>query len=165
MHQYRGIGSERIDKVGADMKRYSIPRRYKTDIERVLMRYPETKRDYENRYKIVVLSRTSIDDVKGNISSDNKPQSVTEGSALKLMTDLSLKRMKVEIDAVESALDGLDEVKMSIISQRFWTKRKEHKKVPLSRIVAPYSYDAIGDICRLVTYRIGNNLGYIEKGE
>lgn len=143
------------------MKRYSIPREVKIDIERIIRRYPLNKQRYLTMYEDVILAtHPNTDDIRGNITSENKAQSVTEGKALQLVDNPYYDRMKREVDAVESAIANLDDVKKDIIKQRYWSR--PHKNTPISWIQSPYSYEAISGICRRVLYNVGRNMGLIK---
>ena len=139
------------------MKYYSFNHDMQMDIERVLKRYPRNKQMLDSIYDDVVLA-THPTPSKGNSSSENKPQSVTEGKALQLMNPY-YDRIKREVYAVEKAVDTLDPIKLEIIRKRYWT---QEKTVAFKYIDVPYASNTQRYITRKVLYLVGIYMGLIE---
>lgn len=141
------------------MKYYNIPTEVRLDIERIVRRYPRNKAKLDSLYEDVVLA-THPAPTEGNTTSENKPQSVTEGKALQLMNPY-YDRLKKEVYAVEQAVKGLDKNKLDIIRIRYW---QQDKKTAFKSIDVPYESTTMRFVARKVLYDVGVNMGLI-KGE
>ncbi|MCI8557933.1 MAG: hypothetical protein HFI19_09250 [Lachnospiraceae bacterium] len=101
-----------------------IPRDSWAIIERVIRRYPESKKEYEERYKDLIGTRTeSLFDggASGNASFGNP----TEKAALKLNSPRMV-RIHREVEAVEAVYSQLSEEHQKVIRIRFWSGRKRN---------------------------------------
>ena len=92
-------------------------------VELIIRRYPDKKREYEE-YMSEIMSSSSGGEYKGN-GEVNRPQSVTEGKALK-MTSAYADRIKKEIEAVEFVYNGLREEEQKVMRERYWTDRRRN---------------------------------------
>lgn len=142
------------------MRYYKIPKEVKLDIERVLRRYPQNKKRLESLYEDIILT-THPTESKGDSTSENKPQSVTEGKALQLMNPY-YDRIRREVKAVEHATEGLDKTKMDIIRIRYWSS---DGKVAFKSIDVPYASGTMRFLTRKVLYDIGIYMGLIRREE
>lgn len=98
-----------------------IPRDSWAIIERVIRRYPESKKEYEDRYKDLVNARTEgLFD--GGASGKGAFGNPTEKAALKLDSP-RMKRIHREIEAVEAVYNQLPEEHQKVIRIRFWSGR------------------------------------------
>lgn len=138
-----------------------IPKEVKIDIERMVRRYPRNKAMLISLEEDVILAtHPSPDSMKGNISSDNKPQSVTESKALKLANPY-YDRIRKEVEAVEYAYNRLNPGKRDIIEQRFWIKTD--KNIGFDRIDLPWSYETMKITTRAFLYMVGVKAGLINS--
>lgn len=113
-----------------------IPRDSWAIIERVIRRYPESKREYEDRYKDLVNARTeSLLD--GGTSGKGVFGNPTEKVALKLNSP-KMERIHREIEAVEVIYDQLTEEHQKVIRIRFWSNR-EHN-IPYFQMTSRTNY-------------------------
>lgn len=140
------------------MKHYKIPTDVRLDIERIVGRYPRNKNQLETLYSDIVLSHPSEDSIKGNISSENKPQSVTEAKALRLMNPY-YERLRRETYAVDQAIKDLDSIDLEIIRRRYW----QGKKVPYEYIDLPYSVITMKRHTYKVLRSVGLSIGLIKE--
>lgn len=141
------------------MKYYKIPTEVRLDIERIVRRYPSNRRKLDSMYEDVVLA-TNPAPSKGNSTSENKPQSITEGKALQLMNPY-YDRLKKEVYAVEKAIENLDKSKLDIIRIRYW--QQADKKTAFKSIDVPYESTTMRFVTRKVLYDVGVNMGLIER--
>lgn len=129
-------------------------------IETILRRYPERKKEY-NEYISDIMSCTGSSTNKNPEEEDNKPQSVTEGAALK-MTSAYADRIKKEIEAVEFVLGNLSPAEQKVISVRYWTKGIR-KPIPYYKMPeCSYSERSMKRITFKVIKQIGRYLGEIK---
>lgn len=100
-----------------------IPRDSWAIIERVIRRYPESKREYEDMYKGLIMARSESLFNCSVLSNDvGKP---TEKAALKL-TLPKIERLHREIEAVETVYNQLSKEHQKVIRIRFWTRRRRN---------------------------------------
>ena len=126
-------------------------------IELIIRRYPDKKKEYEE-YISDIMSSSAGKEYHGS-SSENKPQSVTEGKALK-MTSAYMDRLKREIYAVETVYSGLNEEEKKVMRERFWTDRK--RNIPyLNMKTVSYSERQMKRIVFKIICQVGRFLGEI----
>lgn len=94
----------------------------------VLLRYPETKEEYNN---IFDRATTRDPEKKG---SGVKPAHAdpTQAAAVRLTelgNDQRYQRIKREVYAVEEAIKGLDPAELEVIQTRYWKHRRGGRKV------------------------------------
>lgn len=141
-------------------KQKRIPKEVKIDIERIVRRYPSNKTTLVNLdYDVILATHPNADSRKGNITSENKPQSVTEGKALQLMNPY-YDRIRREVAAVEYAMKKMDPEKVDIIKKRFWTKKD--KNIAFDRIDTYWSYETMKITTRAFLFYVGLKMGMIE---
>lgn len=107
------------------MGRYRLPPDAWRQATLVLLRYPETKVLYN---QLVEEVQTRTNEQKGN---SHKPvhSDPTANAAIKLSDDVRFQRVKREVAAVDSALTGLDGAEREVICQRFWSHKRDSRKV------------------------------------
>lgn len=126
-------------------------------IELIIRRYPDKKREYEE-YISEIMSSSSGGEYKGT-GEINKPQSVTEGKALK-MTSAYADRLKKEIEAVEFVYNGLREEEQKVMRERYWTDRR--RNVPYLKMTQnSYSERQMKRIVYRIICQVGRYLGEI----
>ena len=124
-------------------------------IERVLLRYPDTKEEYINMRE-QLLEGTPFND---GLPRSNYPASRMEEAVVKLQSP-RMQRMEREIKAVEKAYAALSEEQRKVIRVRYWTCR--WRKVPYTRIQdCHYSERQMQRICDKVIRSIGKDIGEI----
>lgn len=132
-----------------------IPRDSWAIIERVLMRYPEQKEEYEN-IRQQLLESTPYNDGQPR---GNYPGNPLESAVIKLQSP-RMQRIEREIQAVEKAYNALGEEQKKVIRVRYWTNR--WRKVPYLKINSTYySEKQMKRICFRVMDSIGRELGEI----
>ena len=132
-----------------------IPRDSWYIIERVLLRYPDTKEEYINMRE-QLLEGTPFND---GLPRSNYPASRMEEAVVKLQSP-RMQRMEREIKAVEKAYAALSEEQRKVIRVRYWTCR--WRKVPYTRIRdCHYSERQMQRICDKVIRSIGKDIGEI----
>ena len=128
-------------------------------IETILRRYPERKREYEE-YITDIMSCTGSSANRDPAEEDNKPQSVTEGAALK-MTNAYAERIKKEIEAVEFVYGNLLPEEQKVIRVRYWT-RHIRKPVPYYQMSeCSYAERTMKRITLKVIKQIGRYIGEV----
>ena len=128
-------------------------------IETILRRYPERKREYEE-YISDIMSCTGSSANRDPAEEDNKPQSVTEGAALK-MTNAYAERIKKEIEAVEFVYGNLQPEEQKVIRVRYWT-RHIRKPVPYYQMSeCSYAERTMKRITLKVIKQIGRYIGEV----
>ena len=132
-----------------------IPRDSWYIIERVLLRYPDTKEEYINMRE-QLLEGTPFND---GLPRSNYPASRMEEAVVKLQSP-RMQRMEREIKAVEKAYAALSEEQRKVIRVRYWTCR--WRKVPYTRIRdCHYSERQMHRICARVIRSVGKDIGEI----
>lgn len=128
-------------------------------IELVIMRYPETKKEYETYVLDVITSNTSEDSKRSCSEEYINPQSVTEAKALKLSNKYA-ERLKKEIKAVEAVYNSLSEEEKKVMRIRYWSAKG--RKIPYVKMATVnYSERQMKRIvCRIIT-QVGQRLGEI----
>ena len=133
-----------------------IPKDSWAIIERVLMRYPEQKEEYENMRE-QLLESTPFND---GLPRSNYPGNRLEDSVIKLQSP-RMQRIEREIQAVERAMSMLGEEQRKVIRERYWSCR--WRKIPYLEIRnCDYSEKQMKRICFRVIDSIGRDLGEIE---
>ena len=84
----------------------------------VLLRYPESKREYDS---LVEISQTNTSEHKGGAKPVHSDPTAT--AAIRLHDDAYYQRVKREVAAVDAALEGLDDAERRVIQKRFWSRR------------------------------------------
>ena len=153
---YYIVISNLIDETGERWVNYTnIPKDSWYIIERVLLRYPDTKKDYEDMRE-QLLEGTPLND---GLPRSNYPASRMEEAVVKLQSP-RMQRMEREIKAVEKAYAALSEEQRKVIRVRYWTCR--WRKVPYTRIRdCHYSERQMHRICTRVIRSIGKDIGEI----
>lgn len=124
-------------------------------IERVLLRYPDTKKDYEDMRE-QLLESTPFNDGQPR---SNYPASRMEAAIVQLQSPM-MERMEREIKAVEKAYNALTEEQRKVIRVRYWTCR--WRKVPYTRIRdCHYSEKQMKRVCFRVIRSVGKDIGEI----
>lgn len=125
-------------------------------IEMKIRRYPDQKREYDEYLSIIM---SASDGSSIILSSEDKPQSVTEAKALK-MTSAYFEQMKKEIIAIEFAYNSLNDEEQMVMKKRFWTDRK--RSIPYLDMDVNYSERQ----CKRIVFKIitltGRALGEIK---
>lgn len=134
-----------------------IPKDSWAIIEKVLRRYPEQKREYENMREML-LDATPFNDGQPR---GNYPANRTEAAIIKLNSP-RMQRLEREIKAVEKAYYELDsDEQRKIIRIRYWTCF--WRKIPYNRMRnVSYSEIQMKRIVFKVIRTIGIELGEIE---
>lgn len=128
-------------------------------IETILLRYPETKRIY-NEYVEDVMSNTGSGNIYRNSDEESlRPQSVTEAGALR-MTSKYAERLKNEINAVEFVYSNLRTEEQKVIRLRYWSGRKPVPYLKISE--SSYSERQMKRIVYKVIVQVGKYIGEIQ---
>lgn len=129
-----------------------IPRDSWAIIERVIRRYPESKREYEDMYKDLIIARNESLFTCSILSNDvGKP---TEKAALKL-TLPKIERLHREIEAVETVYNELIPEHQEVVRIRFWSNR--NRNMPYLRMEKFVNYKE-GQI-RRISHKFVRNVG------
>ena len=134
-----------------------IPKDSWAIIEKILRRYPEQKREYENRREMLLDSTPYNDGQPRSNYTSNR----TESAIVKINSP-HMQRMEREILAVEKAYNALqcDEQK-KVIRLRYWTCH--WRNIPYNRLRGvEYSEIQMKRITFKVIWKIGKELGEIE---
>lgn len=94
-------------------------------IERIVRRYPESKREYERAYQDMLA--TSPESISQDIRvNGGLPDSPTERAVIKMLDNPRMQRLYREIQAVEEVYNQLPEEYQKVIQIRFWSNRKRN---------------------------------------
>ena len=138
------------------MNYVKIPRDSRAIIERVLMRYPDQKEEYDSMRE-QLLESTPFNDGQPR---GNYPGNRLEDVVIKLQSP-RMQRIEMEIKAVEKAYNALREEEKKVIRIRYWTSR--WRKVPYTRIRDSfYSERQMQRIVFRMIDSVGRDLGEIE---
>lgn len=132
-------------------------------IQRVIRRYPESKRKYQDALDAAMYPGAS--ESKGDpyeVDPDyTKPVSITEAAALRLNSPY-VQRLKKEVEAVETAFNNLDSEEQSLIRARYWNERWKNKA--FLKIDEVYMSEmTMRRICRRFIVSVGMNIGEVEN--
>lgn len=134
-------------------------------INRVIRRYPESKKRYKDALDAAMYpdrsTKKSRDQNKSGGGNDyTKPVSTTEAAAMRLSNPY-YDRLKKEIEAVENAYNLFDAEDQKLIQRRYWSDRNRNK--PYLKIIdVSASEPTMRRICRRFIMTVGRNLGEIE---
>lgn len=131
-----------------------IPKDSWAIIERVLMRYPEQKEEYDNM-RLQLLESTPYNDGQPR---GNCPGNRLEDTVIKLHSP-RMQRIEREIRAVENAYNALSGEQKEVIRTRYWTLR--WRKVPYAEMRCCYSEGQMKRIVYRVIDSVGRELGEI----
>ncbi|MDD3369411.1 MAG: hypothetical protein PHP50_11105 [Lachnospiraceae bacterium] len=137
-----------------------IPKDSWAIIERVIRRYPENKRRYDE-YMDEIMTSSSGSSTGSNYGEEaNKPQSVTEAKALK-MHSAYYDRIKKEIAAVEFVYNALNADEQKVVRVRFWSNR--WKSIPYLKMKSvSYSETQMRRIAYKVILGVGTYIGELK---
>ena len=94
-------------------------------IERIVRRYPESKREYERAYQDMLA--TSPESISQDIRvNGGLPDSPTERAVIKMLDNPRMQRLYREIQAVEEVYNQFPEEYQKVIQIRFWSDRKRN---------------------------------------
>lgn len=94
-------------------------------IERIIRRYPESKREYECAYQDMLA--TSPERISQDIRvSGGPPDSPTERAVIKMLDKPRMQRLYREIQAVEEVYNQLPKEYQKVIRIRFWSDRERN---------------------------------------
>lgn len=129
-------------------------------IERVIRRYPQSKKLYDEYVSDIITSNRHEVMKKAEADAEyTKPVSITEAAALR-MTDKYAYRLKLEIEAVESVYDSLRKEEQKLMRRRYWSDRK--RNIPFTRLSdISYSETQMRRICYKIIYNVGRKIGEI----
>ena len=132
-------------------------------IQRVIRRYPESKRKYQDALDAAMYPGAS--ESKGDPYEVNpdytKPVSITEAAALRLNSPY-VQRLKKEIEAVETAFNNLDSGEQSLIRARFWVDQNKNQQYH-KLFELPYAEITMKRICRKFIANVGLSMGEISN--
>ena len=132
-------------------------------IQRVIRRYPDTKRRYQDALDAAMYPGTK--ESTGNpyaVDPDyTKPVSIVEAAALRLESPY-VQRLKKEIEAIETAYNNLDAEEQSLIRARYWTDRNKNQQY-YKMFKMPFAEITMKRICRKFIANVGRNIGEIEN--
>lgn len=135
-----------------------IPRDSWAIIERVIRRYPESKREYEDMYKNLIMARSESLLTCSILSNDvGKP---TEKAALKL-TLPKIERLHREIEAVETVYNELIPEHQEVVRIRFWSDRIRNMPYLRMEKFVNYKEGQIRRISQKFVRNVGKNIGEI----
>lgn len=143
------------------MPRYRrIPQDAWTQARFVLLRYPETKEEYDSLLEVATTRNPE------SKSSGPKPAHAdpTQTSAIRLMEMESTpryQRISREVKAVDAVIAELDPIEVEIIRMRYWSHRKGVRTaLPYDYMQASgYSERQMHRICQKVIRAVAINLG------
>ena len=95
-----------------------------------LLRYQESKEELQ---ECVEESMTRDPETRGRGSKQAHPDP-TQAAAIRLTNNARYRRLRRETQAVENAIEDLNDIQKDIIRHRFWMHRKGHRKP------CPYQY-------------------------
>lgn len=106
-------------------------------IERVIRRYPDSKREYESTYRDILA--TSPESIPQDVRvSGGPPDSPTEKAVIKMLDKPRMQRLHREIQAVEDVYNQLPEEYQKVIRIRFWSDRE--RNIPYSQMINCTNY-------------------------
>lgn len=131
-------------------------------IQRVIRRYPETKRRYQDALDVAMFPGVCGDGSDSNEADPDytKPVSITEAAALRLNAPY-VQRLKKEIEAIESAIDNLNPDERVIISTRYWTDRNRNQQYQ-KMFKLPFSEMTMRRVCRRFIIAVGRKIGELD---
>lgn len=132
-------------------------------IQRVIRRYPDTKRRYQDALDAAMYPGTkeSTGDPYAVDPDYTKPASIVEAAALRLESPY-VQRLKKEIEAIETAYNNLDAEEQSLIRARYWTDRNKNQQY-YKMFQLPFAERTMKRICRKFIANVGRNMGEIEN--
>ena len=158
-----GTGDDQANSIqsaerGLNLNYTKIPKDSWAIIERVLRRYPEQKREYDNTREMAIES-TPFNDGQPR---SNYPANRTETAIVNLISNPRMQRMEREIAAVEKAYYGLEyEEQRKVIRLRYWTN--PWRNIPYNHLNGvDYSERQMHRIVYRVVKTVGKELGEIE---
>jgi RinA family phage transcriptional activator len=96
----------------------------------ILLYYPDMKREYQEMVDAAIAPdkpENSAGTVEHKEMSDP-----TASAAIRLANNKRAVRLRMEIEAVEMAIDGLEDHELEVIRQRFWFKQSKGRRWPKS---------------------------------
>ena len=123
--------------------------------ERIIRRYPEQKKYYENLIEEIY---------EGSPYNDGQPRGTdcgnpTEAKVLKVMSSQKLHRIEREIKAVEEAYRRFRPEHQRIIRVRFWSNRWRNKPYMWMEEEACYSERQMKRVCSSFVIKVAEELG------
>lgn len=142
------------------MGKYRIPADAWRQATLVLLRYPETKEEYNALFDIA----TTRDPEKKAAGSRPAHPDPTQAAAVKLTElgqDQRYQRIKREVQAVEEAIKDLDPAELEVIRRRYWKHRKGHRKARGYDFMQDigYSRRQMQRVCRKTILAVALSLG------
>ena len=137
-----------------------MPRDSWAIIERVIRRYPESKKEYEDRYKDLVNVRTESLFDGGGVSGKGAFGNPTEKAALKLESP-RMERIHREIEAIEAVYNQLPEEHQKVIRIRFWRGLERNTPYFQMEGMVNYKEAQMRRISGKFVRDVGNRLGEI----
>ena len=136
---------------------YRIPRDSWGIIERVIRRYPESKRELEIYENDIIYSSPENDgQPKGTGVGDP-----TARKAEKLMSDARVQRLHREVDAVESVYNLMIPEHQKVVRVRFWSNRWRNMNYSCMENPTSYSSRQMIRICYAFIRKVGEKLGEV----
>ena len=137
---------------------WRIPRDSWAIIERVIRRYPESKKEYEDIYKNLVGARSESPFTCSVLSNDvGKP---TEKAALKL-TLPRIERLHREIEAVETVYNELIPEHQKVVRIRFWSDPRRNMPYLRMEKFVDYKEGQLRRISHKFVRNVGKKIGEI----
>ena len=135
-----------------------IPRDSWAIIERVIRRYPESKKEYEDIYKDLIGARSESLFTCIILSNDvGKP---TEKAALKL-TCPKIERLHREIEAVETVYNESIPEHQEVVKVRFWSDRSRNMPYLQMEKLVNYKEGQMKRISHEFVKNVGKKIGEI----
>lgn len=124
-------------------------------IELELSRYQQTQKDLKEALDDILHEAPVFDNNGGKSYSIGKP---TEGKAIRMVSNVRIRRLEKTIEAIEKVYDQLDEGKRRLIHLRYWrdtfTDPGVWKQLNIERRTYYYWKNN-------VIYRLAKELGYL----
>lgn len=98
----------------------NLNKQVRSYIEFELKHYPQTKKELEQLRNSIIEESGQADETGIRGSGTGDP---TSKKALRLMTNVRLKRMEETVMAIENVMYELDEDKHKLLDLKYWTKR------------------------------------------
>lgn len=117
------------------MGRYRISRKAWRTATDVLLYYPDNKKEYAHMLDVVLT--VGYEEEGNSNGTDSDVSDPTARAAIRLANSKRAARLKLEIEAVDTAVQELNASEREVIRRRFWNRRQNHK---------PRQYDCLQDL-------------------
>ncbi len=114
-----------------------IPKDSWAIIERVIRRYPESKKEYESTYRNMLAASSESMSPVARIGV-GLPNSPTERAVIRMLENPKMQRLYREIQAVEEVYNQLPGEYQKVIRIRFWSDSE--RNVPYHQLTCSVNY-------------------------